>query len=390
MRALNSPVQYSQAVWPVGGGSGGGYNLGSLKFAGGYTRIAIAGGGTAGHICLGLEVLRAYRRKPGLDGFWIGCEHGLESRLVPANGERLETIPGLPFAREAWRGKLAAASSIARGIPAARHLLRRERTQIVIGVGGYASISACLAARSLGLPVVLHEANAEPGLANKVLARFAQHICCGFEEAAAQFGGRPVTVTGTPSTVSSNSPAWSAEPPFRFLVAGGSLGSPFLNREAPRLFASLAGENFTVRHLAGFSDHDAVAQAYADSGVGARVDPFVHEMSSVYAEADFVISCAGAMTLAELSCLGLPSLLVPLGNAANDHQAANARAYAKRTGTGWVAEHDWRTEQQAAWLKSLLRQPDTLAEMRKRVRSAARPEAAAEIVRVTERLGAQC
>jgi UDP-N-acetylglucosamine--N-acetylmuramyl-(pentapeptide) pyrophosphoryl-undecaprenol N-acetylglucosamine transferase len=361
-----------------------------LKFAGGYTRIAIAGGGTAGHICLGLEVLRAYRRKPGVEGIWIGCESGLESRLVPASGERLETIPGLPFAREAWKGKLAAASSILRGIPAARRLLRLERTQLVIGVGGYASISACLAARSLGLPVVLHEANAEPGLANKLLARFAQHICCGFEEAAALFGGRPVTVTGTPSsTPGTDAPAMPPAPPFRFLVAGGSLGSPFLNREAPRLFASLAGENVTVRHLAGFSDRDAVARAYADAGVEARVDPFIHDMSPVYAEADFVISCAGAMTLAELSCLGLPSLLVPLGNAANDHQSANARAYAKRTGTGWVAEQDWNSEQQAEWLRSLLRQPELLAGMRSRVRSAARPEAADEIVRVAEQLGAR-
>jgi len=150
----------------------------------------VTGGGTAGHILPAVEFLQTYRREFGADGCFIGCAAGLESRLVPANGERLEVIPGRPWARQGWMGRLRALACLPAAILAARRILRREKIQLAIGSGGYASFSTCVAAYTLGVPVVIHEANAEPGLANRIVARIAALICVGFPRLPAAFAAR--------------------------------------------------------------------------------------------------------------------------------------------------------------------------------------------------------
>src|SRR5215472_14347542 len=126
-------------------------------------RVAVTGGGTAGHVLPAIEIIRHYRRQAGAEGFYIGCAAGLESKIVSSRGERLELIPGWPWARQGWLGKLRAIACLPVGVLAARRLLRREGTQLVVGTGGYASFSAYLAAYSLGIAIVILEANAKPG-----------------------------------------------------------------------------------------------------------------------------------------------------------------------------------------------------------------------------------
>jgi UDP-N-acetylglucosamine--N-acetylmuramyl-(pentapeptide) pyrophosphoryl-undecaprenol N-acetylglucosamine transferase len=348
-------------------------------------RIAVAGGGTGGHTLLAVELLRAYRREFGAEGYIIGCAAGFEKHLVPARGERLEIIPGLPWGREAWGGRIAALATVPRAVLAARRLLRRERTQLLIGTGGYASFGACIAARWLGLPVVIHEANVQPGLANCVVGKLAHRVCLGFAEALRYFPGG--VVTGTPCAPVSPAAAPDGAP-FRFLVLGGSEGSPFLNAHAPLLFGELRTRNiaFSVHHIAGFGDRDEVRRAYAERGVDAQVDSFVDDMPSVYAGAAFAITCPGACALSELAAAGIPALLVPLSTAAGDHQTANARVYAAATGAACVREHEWDTKRRADWIESVLSGPETLAEMRQRTLARARPHAARAVVEVCEKL----
>ncbi|HEY1336430.1 MAG TPA: UDP-N-acetylglucosamine--N-acetylmuramyl-(pentapeptide) pyrophosphoryl-undecaprenol N-acetylglucosamine transferase [Bryobacteraceae bacterium] len=343
----------------------------------------MAGGYTAGHALLGVALLKRYREEFGAEGFFIGCE-GIEARIVPAHGEEFHAIRGSAWARERFAGKIAAVANLFRGVADARRLLRQKRTQLVIGVGGYASAGAALAARSLGIPLVIHEANADPGLANRLLARLAARVCIGFEEAARRFPAAKVQWTGNPPAAFVQARTASSE--IRFLVAGGSLGSPFLNREAPRLFAGLRerGVAFRVRHLAGRGDVDAIRRKYAAASVAARVDAFIDRMDDIYADSDFVISSAGALTLAELSAAGLPALLVPIAAAANDHQTVNARAYARQTGAPWVAERDWNIEEQADRLEALVRHPDRLAQLGTRVRACEAPDAAGNVVLACE------
>ena len=358
-----------------------------IEQASGQRRIAVAGGGTAGHILPAIEILRAYRREvPGTTGYFIGCgaPDGLEARLAPAHGERLEIVPGGPWARQGFSGKVAAVTSLLSGVFAARRLLLRERTQLLIAVGGYAGFGACVAARMLGIPIVLHEANAEEGLANRFAARLVTVVCTGFPEAASRFAG--AVYTGTPCRPVPAVGVRGASGPLRLLVLGGSLGSPFLNREAPA-FAAALGIPVLVRHFAGLEDPAPVERAYLDRGIPAVVEPFREVFPlEAYAEADFALSCAGGITLAELSTAGIPSLLVPLGYVSGNHQAPNARAYCARTGCLWVAESEWDAGVQAALVRNLLQDAAALAEVRRRVREWNPPDPAAAIVRVCEDL----
>jgi UDP-N-acetylglucosamine--N-acetylmuramyl-(pentapeptide) pyrophosphoryl-undecaprenol N-acetylglucosamine transferase len=365
-------------------------------------RIAIAGGYTAGHVLAGLAFLKTYREEFGAEGCFIGCPGGVEDRLVPAHGERLLLIPGAAFARQGIWGQLAAVVGMLRGAFAARRLLHREHIDVVIGVGGYASVGTGLAAWSLGIPLVIHEANARPGLANLMLARVARRVCVGFQEAGrrfrnARFRKPRVEFTGNPATVGPFAAKAAAGPlrvPLRMLVSGGSLGSPFLNREAPRLLAELRapGCEFTVRHLAGTphpksraaSAVEEIRRAYAESGIEARVDPFTDSIADAYADADFVIAGAGALTLADISAAGLPALLVPLADAANDHQSDNARAYCSHTGALWVAERDWNTRRIAGQIAELLGNRPRFDDIARRSHAFGRPGAALALVSICE------
>jgi len=346
----------------------------------------VTGGGTAGHILPAVEFLQTYRREFGADGCFIGCAAGLESRLVPANGERLEVIPGRPWARQGWMGRLRALACLPAAILAARRILRREKIQLAIGSGGYASFSTCVAAYTLGVPVVIHEANAEPGLANRIVARIAALICVGFPEAASRVRG-PVEVTGIPTGRIARS-APPGAPPWRFLVLGGSEGSPLLNRQAPRLFAELrrSGLAFSVWHIAGFGDTAAIAREYAAAGVVAQVDQFVDDIAAVYTGATLAIASAGARTLAELSAAGIPALLVPLPGSANDHQTANARLYAAHTGAGYVLESSWDAAGLASRLAALLADPRELHRLGERAAAWNNRDAALRVVRACERV----
>lgn len=351
-------------------------------------RIAVTGGGTAGHILPAVEFLRAYRQEFGAKGFFIGCSAGLEARLVPAQGERLEVIPGLPWARQGISGKLRAVTCLPRGVLAARRILRRESVQLVIGAGGYAAFSTCIAAYTLGIPMVIHEANAGPGLANRLLARMASLVCVGFAETAGRMHGT-AEVTGTPAGAVMRARPRDT-PPWRFLVLGGSEGSPVLNRQTPALFGELRrrGMSFSVRHISGFSDPAPIARAYADAGVDAQVDSFVDDMVPVYEGATLAIASAGARSMAELSAAAVPSFLVPLPGAANDHQTANAAAYASRTGATVVREAAWNGDTIATRIEAILSDPPHLQILRDGAASWSNRDAALLVVRACERIAA--
>ncbi|HUI79715.1 MAG TPA: UDP-N-acetylglucosamine--N-acetylmuramyl-(pentapeptide) pyrophosphoryl-undecaprenol N-acetylglucosamine transferase [Bryobacteraceae bacterium] len=348
-------------------------------------RVVVTGGGTAGHIFPALEFLEAYRQEYNADGCYIGCRSGLESKLVPGRGVRFEVIPGLPWARERWFGQFRAAASLPAGIRAARRILVREQAEVVIGTGGYASFGTCAAAQTLGIPVVIHEANAEPGLANRMIEHFASLVCVGRPEAASHFR-RPVVVTGVPfGKIARSGPPQG--PPWQFLVLGGSEGSPVLNQLAPLLFGELRrrGLPFTVRHVSGFADPAAIERAYATAGVSARVERFVDPIASLYAGAALAVTSAGARTLAELAAAGVPALLVPLEGAAHNHQAANARLYASHLGYGLVLEDPWQIATVAGNIEHLVSNPAEMRVFSRRAAAWCQPNAARDLVHACER-----
>jgi UDP-N-acetylglucosamine--N-acetylmuramyl-(pentapeptide) pyrophosphoryl-undecaprenol N-acetylglucosamine transferase len=353
--------------------------------------VAVTGGGTAGHILAALEILAAYRKEFGCEGVFIGSDMGFEARLAPASGERVELIAARPWARQSWRGQLRALTATLRAIAAARRILRRERIELVIGTGGYASVAPCLAGWTLGLRVAIHEANAVPGLANRVLVHVADLVCVDSEETARNFHSKRVTVTGTPSLLPPPAHA-PAGPPYHFIVLGGSEGSPWLNSRVPGLFAELrrASIDFTVHHLTGMEPPDATQALYDALGVPARVEGWVTEMYRVYAGATLAIASPGARTLAELASAGIPSLLTPLPGIAHGHHIANGRLISEHAGARFVGEAEWNNGELAAWIASLLAAPETLRAMGQNMHTRARSGAAEAIVREAEKLFELC
>lgn len=357
-------------------------------------RIAIAAGGTAGHVHPALAVADAYRaRDPDVEIIFLGTTDGIETRLVPHRGYPLRAIPGAPLFGVGVAGKARALAALIRGVAAARALLRSAQTELVVGFGGYAGAGAIVAARSLGLATAIHEANAVPGIANRLLGRFADRVLLGFPAAAAGFQSQKTLVTGLPvdDAIAAAARARIARTDpntFRVLISGGSGGSAFLNTHVPELLARVAQADvrLAIHHQSGTRDLATVREAYRDARLEATVSAYIENMAAAYQASDFAITCAGAGTLAELAALGMPALLTPLGTAALDHQRANASAYAAMTGSRWTAEDVWNIDEIAAHLIGLAQSPAALADAAAWVRTAARTDAARIVVEALEAL----
>ncbi len=285
--------------------------------------IMILAGGTGGHIFPGLAVaaeLRARHAKVS----WLGAEGAMESRLVPAHD-----IPLYTLRIESWRGSgalrmLRAPWQLFRAVLSAARILRQQRPSAVIAFGGFAAGPGGLAAWLLGTPLLVHEQNRAPGLTNRVLARLARRILCGFPQS---FRARE-EVVGNPvrrDILSLLDPAQRLQGRTRttLLILGGSQGAAALNGALPRALRGIHA-GMEIRHQCGGRHIDATQAAYAEAQVEAAVNGFIEDMPSAYAWADLVICRAGASTLAEICAAGICSVLVPLPTAADDHQTRNA------------------------------------------------------------------
>ncbi len=353
--------------------------------------LALAAGGTAGHVTPALAVAAAYRaRHPAARVTVIGSATGFERELIAAHGCEAAMLPAAPLRRTDRRGQLRALGELAAGIRRGRAALRGSGVQLVLGFGGYASAGAVLAARSLGLPTLVHEANVRPGLANRILFHLADGVLLGFpprrETERIRWTGTPIRAAIAALHTQPRRPP--ARDRLHVLVCGGSQGSAFLNRRAPELAAALAGDGRTVEawHQGGRHALADTARAYEAAGVAARCDAHIADMAEAYAWADVAVSSAGAATLAELAAVGLPALLVPLAAAADDHQAENAAAFAAASGVPWTRERDWDAAALARRLAALLDDLTAWQALVTRIRAAARIDAADRVVAACDRL----
>lgn len=350
--------------------------------------LAIAGGGTGGHVNPALAVADAWVDAGAAKPLFIGTAQGLEQRLVPERGYRLELVPGSRLVGAGLLGKVRGFFGLVQGILASRRLLRQERVDIVLGVGGYASGAALLAARTLGLRTAIHESNAVPGLTNKVLGRLVDRVYLGFDAARADFPAAKVQLVGNPvrpeiaAMMQSERQPPAADAERRVLVVGGSQGALFLNQNVPALLAALAarGVRISVRHQVGKLDAAPVEQAYAEAGISADVVAYIDDMAGELAHADFAVTRSGSGTVAELAAAGLPTLLIPFPFAAGDHQAANAAAFCKGGAGVWCRQNDWDVQKLAASIEPLLTDNASWIRASAAARAVARPAAAAAIV----------
>jgi UDP-N-acetylglucosamine--N-acetylmuramyl-(pentapeptide) pyrophosphoryl-undecaprenol N-acetylglucosamine transferase len=272
-------------------------------------------------------------------------------------------------------------------VVAARRILRREGVRMVLGLGGYASLPTVLAAWTLGLPTALHEANAVAGRANLLAGRVVDSVLLGFDDARSGFAPTG-ELTGIPVREEIVRLSGAPRPPLgdgprRVLVVGGSCGSSFLDAHVPDLLRRVVarGVPVVVRHQVGAGDVAVTRAAYAAARIEADVVPYLDDMAAAYAAADFVVTSAGANTLAELAVAGLPALVVPLASAAFDHQTVNARAFAALTEVPWTKEEAFAPDPLADAVASILGSDAAWRAASARIRRAARADAADAVVR---------
>lgn len=331
-------------------------------------KLVIAGGGTGGHLFPGVALAGEFEKlMTDCKVVFIGARRGLESRVIPALGYELVTLPvrgvvGFGF----FSGVVRSLGLIAAAIKAF-WILGRIRPDLVIGVGGYASVPAVLAAAARGLPRCILEQNVAPGKANRVLSRFAQRIYQGFASRTEVFPMDKTRVTGNPIRPGTLPPEGLERPPGqrRLLVMGGSQGALQVNELVVKVVPRLKKifPDLTVVHQAGPAHEEMVRQAYEDAGVDTKTVPFINDMADAYGKADLCLSRAGAMSVSELTASGLPAVLIPYPDAAGGHQGLNGRWMEERGAAVVLEPDDVTPDLLFEQLKKLLESPGLLAEM---------------------------
>lgn len=351
--------------------------------------LMVAGGGTGGHIYPAIAIAKEYlARSASRQVVFVGTEYGLEKTIVPKAGFPLAFVRVGGLKGKSLGHTLRNILRLPFGFVDAWRLLSHHRPAAVLGVGGYASGPVLMVAALRGIPTIIHEANAFPGLTNRILARFVRTIAVGFPKAIEQFGGKGI-VTGNPvrSEFFEAFPARSDSDKVRLLLFGGSQGSKILNdtmAQALLFMAHLRGR-LEIVHQTGPAMLEEIRAAYANSAFpGARVVPYLDAMAAEMAAADLVVSRAGAMTVGELAAVGRAAILVPFAAATNNHQEFNARALETAGGSVVITESELSPERLAARISELAGDAAGLREMGKRQRSQAVADATANIVNLIE------
>jgi len=353
--------------------------------------MMIAGGGTGGHIYPAIAIAREYvARDAERSVVFVGTEKGLEKTIVPKAGFPLELIDvsglkgkgGLDLVRNVLR--------VPKGLVQAFRLVGKHKPGVVLGVGGYSSGPVLVAAKLRGIPTIIHEANAFPGLANRSVARFVTAVAVAFEEALPRLKRPDGVVTGNPIRAeffTANRQPATANRMQRLLIFGGSQGSRILNEtiSGALLFLARLKDSLTIVHQTGSNDLEKVRKAYRDSAFANAVvvpylDPIVDEMAA----ADLVVSRAGAMTVSELSAVGRAAILVPFAAATNNHQELNARVVERAGGAVVITEAELSPEKLAAAITDIVSNPERTARMGAASKTLAKPAATKTIVDLIE------
>jgi UDP-N-acetylglucosamine--N-acetylmuramyl-(pentapeptide) pyrophosphoryl-undecaprenol N-acetylglucosamine transferase len=353
-------------------------------------RVVIAGGGTGGHLYPGIAVARELlARRPDAKVTFAGTAHGIESRVVPREGFELDVIRSRGVKGKSLTDRLTGASLVPLGLLDGWRIVSRRRPDLVIGVGGYSSGPVVLVAALRGVPTMLLEQHAVPGLTNRLLARFVKAAAVTFDSTEEFFGqktfvsGNPVRpeffAAGGPDQESARDEQASVT---RVLVFGGSQGAHAINlamvEAAPQL--ATGGPSLRLVHQTGERDVEMVRTAYRQAGLQADVEPFFFDMGRQLGIADLIVCRAGATTLAEVTAAGKAAILIPLPTATDDHQRRNAEALAAAGAGELLLQQDVSGQLLATRIQALASDPDRRQRMSAAARSLARPNAARVIV----------
>ena len=346
----------------------------------------MAGGGTGGHVIPALAVARELRKR-GHSPFFVGTDRGLEAKLVPQDGFRLEKIQVGALNRVSLGRKVKTMA----GLPLATLECRKyvRESSAVFSMGGYVAGPPVMAALLGRVPVVVMEPNAIPGFTNRVIGRFVARALISFPETARRFAPGRSELTGLPVRDEFfQIPRKARGGVFSILVTGGSQGSRTLNQAGLESWTLFRQSGLPVRivHQTGPAGFEELRDAFAQSGLEGDVVPFIEDMPAAFAAADLVICRSGAGAVSELAAAGKPAILVPFPFAADDHQTHNAEALERGGAACLVRDAEWNGERMAALVSELAADAGTLERMGAAAQNFARPGAAARAAEILEQV----
>ena len=341
-------------------------------------RLVVAGGGTGGHLFPGIAIAKAFcKKKPGTRVLFIGTDKPFEKRSVTQEGFHHAVAGASGIKGLGLQKKLTAAIKLPIAVLGCIIKLIRFRADAVVGVGGFSSGPVILAAWILRCPVVLHEQNSVPGIANRISARFATKIFLTFPGSEGWFPSEKCHLSGNPVRQEileiKASPQSNLHP--TLLVVGGSQGAVALNRAVTDALAGLKALGLYIIHQCGDADVDRVQSCYTDAGIQGEVLSFIENMSGAYARADLVLCRSGATTLAELTAIGKGAILVPFPYATDNHQEINARYLVEGGAARMVLESDLTGETLVEELSALLDSPEALVNLGENAKKLGHPDA---------------
>lgn len=360
-------------------------------------KIAVSGGGTGGHIYPALALIREIQKKDNYVEFlYIGTEKGLESKLVPRENIPFKSIHITGFKRKLSFENVKTVLRFLKGVRDSKKMLKDFKPDVVIGTGGYVCGPVVYAAAKMGLPTIVHEQNSVPGLTNKFLSRYVDKIAICFEEARQFFPEKKVVLTGNPraSEVLGQdgirgrlSSGLKLKVP-TVLIFGGSRGAKPINEAVVKSLTELSGKPYQVLYVTGDVHFDEVQKEVELVGNPENViiKPFIHNMPEVLAGIDLTVSRAGATTLAELTSLGIPSILIPSPYVTDNHQEKNARALSEHGAARLLLEKDLTGPKLVEHIDQILGHDQKLADMKKAAKKLGIPDAASRMYSVMEEL----
>ena len=349
-------------------------------------KLLVVAGGTGGHIFPGIAVAD-FLKQQGWQVSWIGTPDRMEATVVPKHNIEIDFIDVKGVRGNGIKRLIKAPFMVMNAIFRARKILKAQRPDVVLAMGGYVTGPTGIAAKSLGIPLVIHEQNAVAGMSNRWLAKFASKVLAAFPSA---FAKGQCEVVGNPVRASvAQVSAKQTSTPINILVVGGSLGAQVLNHTLPAVFSALSAQTtLNIWHQTGKNNEQKVTADYQQLGLAenTKVAEFIDDMDSAYQWADLVICRAGALTVSEIAAAGRMALFVPFPHAVDDHQTANA-AYLVNSGAALMMQQNaFSKEAVVDLLTPYLIAPEKISIMASKAKQLAILDATAKVANRCEQL----
>lgn len=338
-------------------------------------KVLIAGGGTAGHINPGLAIAKKIIEKNNdAEIIFVGTQRGMETKLVPREGFELRLIRVRGFRRKLTLDTVKAVRDLFLGIMDARKIIKKEKPDLVIGTGGYVCGPVLYQAAKMGIPTLIHEQNAFPGVTNKILSRYVDKVAISFKEAE-QFFKTPkkIVLTGNPvrkeliNVDRSQSRAKDNRNRENVVIFGGSLGAQKINSTVVEMLKNhYKSSDFSLTFATGNNQFDSVSEELKDTGFeNVKVVPYIYDVVNTYGSADLIVCRAGAITSSEMTAMGIPCIMIPSPNVTANHQEHNARALEKNGACVVILEKELSAEVLYEQIIKLLTDSEYLGKMAK-------------------------